>query len=165
MLAMLMAGTALVVLAAAPSSAALSDDDCEAVTNLESGSDSSSRELAVLKAQAEGFANAAKKISDKKLKKALALLADVYEDASKAKNTAAAGLVLLKRAKDFSKSFSTYAKALNECTLRSLSTLSSRVTLPPNVTLPSNVTLPPNVTLPSNITLPPNLTLPSLPRR
>ena len=116
------------VLVAVPAGAALSDDDCETLiagqANTGQSSDNDNQEN--LAAQADAFSDTAADVSDKKVKAALLRLADVYDDASEAKTVAGASLVLSERAKDYAKGYKVYAKALNQCMTRSLSSLPSR---------------------------------------
>jgi hypothetical protein len=98
--------------------AAVSDDDCEVLldsnNSIDSGNSGKS-DLSNLADQADEYNAIADDISDKKLKKGLRQMADVYESASKAKNTTAAGLVIAQKSKQWAKGFKVYGKALNQC--------------------------------------------------
>ena len=97
-----------------------SDSDCEVVTSARSQPSAGDTELENLAGTADSYESTAGDISDKKLKKGLLLLADVYEDASNAKDVKAASTVLVERAKDHAKGYKVYAKALTQCLTRSL---------------------------------------------
>ncbi len=116
------------VLVVPPAGAALSDDDCETLiagqSNTGQSSDNNNQEN--LAAQADAFSDTAADVSDKKVKAALLRLADVYDDASKAKTVAGSSLVLSERAKDYAKGYKVYAKSLNQCMVRGLSSIPGR---------------------------------------
>ncbi len=116
------------VMLVAPAGAAMSEDDCEVLIAGTADANQSSKgsEMETLAAQAEAFADTAADVSDKKVKAGLRRVADVYGDASKAKSVAAAGLVIAERTKDYAKGYKVYAKALNQCMTRSLTSLPSR---------------------------------------
>lgn len=127
--------------------AAISSDDCDALQDIgdEIPSVSSAGNLgkSQLEATSEGMIATAKKIEDKKLKKALNTLGSIYDDASKASlgKVGAVG-VFVKNAKRYGKASVTFSKSLLGC-------------------VTSNITIP---TLPRNITLPGGITIPTLPR-
>jgi hypothetical protein len=100
----------------------VSADDCDVLLGPESIDQSSAgdSDLESLADQADQFEAIADDVSDKKLAKGLRKMAGVYAAASKAKSTAAAGIVIAERSKTWAKGYKVYAKALNRCTLRSL---------------------------------------------
>jgi hypothetical protein len=119
-------GTVLLV---APAGAApLSEDDCETLIagQANSGQSSANDNQENLAAQADAFSDTAADLSDKKVKAALLRLADVYDDASKAKSVAGSSLILSERAKDYAKGYKVYAKSLNQCMVRSLPSVPAR---------------------------------------
>ena len=104
-----------------PAGAAVSDADCEALLEVNVGqSASGGSEVQVLAAQAEELEATADNVSDKKLKKGLLRLADVYTEASEADNTSGASRVIVERAKDWTKGYKVYAKALTDCQMKAL---------------------------------------------
>lgn len=127
--------------------AALSSDDCDALQDIgdEIPDVASAGNLskAQLEATSEGMTETAKKIDDKKLKKALNTLGSIYKNAGRA-NLGEVGAVgvFVKNAKRYGKASVTFSKALLGC-------------------VTSNITIP---TIPSNITLPGGITIPTLPR-
>jgi len=132
-----------------------SEEDCQALRELDDeipDVKSSSSDIFGKKAAAysEGDAATAKKVKDKKLKKALTTLAGFYDDLSDVDNIADALATTVKGGKAYIKANATWAKAFSQCVV-------SQITIP-------SITLPSGVTLPSGITLPNNITLPSIPR-
>jgi len=138
----------------APTASTYSDSDCQALNQLDdeipdvksSGNNFYGKQAA---AAAQGFSATAKKVEDKKLKRALNTIASTYSQLGKADNVAGAIAITLKAGKKYLQASATWGKALASCAL-------SKVTIP-TITLPNNVTLPGGVTIPS-------ITLPTIPR-
>jgi hypothetical protein len=96
------------------------------------------------KAVADGFETTAADIDNKKLRKAMLRLADVYDDLGDAKSAAAAAAVTIRAGKGYLKAIRVWGTASVQC-------ITSTVTIP---TLPSSITLPTGITLPAGITIP-----------
>lgn len=105
------------------SAGAISDDDCATLTdtNLDQGSTTS--DPTGLAAQADGLNATADDISDRKLQKGLRTMAAVYEAASEGENTKAASVIFARQSKKWAKGYKPYAKALNECMMKSVEDL------------------------------------------
>lgn len=140
--ALLIGASALPAGAAAPTK--VSAADCEALGTLGENIDISSGSGIFgkrAKAVADGFAETASDVSDKKLKKALQSMGDFYDALAGADNVLDAGKITVSEGRAYAKALKVFAKAQVSCAKSSL-------TVPPNVTLPSSVTLPSGVTLP-----------------
>jgi hypothetical protein len=154
-------GAACVVVAAllmavwlSPGSASVprgtSQSDCTALETIGDSRGSLSTDPSDVKTLAAAYSDAAKQVSDKKLKNALSTISAIYKSVAAAKTNAGKASVVAKNLKKYASAFGVYSKALVSCAAAS-------VTIPDNITIPSNVTLP-------NITLPSGVTLPTLPR-
>lgn len=136
--------------AVSASVATISQRDCDALLLLpgelpEGGASIKEFDPDAFDSLATGYTTTAKKIQDKKLKKALLTIADVYEEMADQDDLASAIAVTAARTNEFTKALTRLTKATLKCATTSL-------------TIP---TLPRNVTIPS---LPGNVTIPSLPR-
>ena len=135
----------------AVASATYSDEDCEALLNLDDEvPKTGSTDIFGKRAEAigTGFRETADKIDDKKLKKALNTIAAFYDDLGDADNVIGAAKVLAKSGKSYAKATATWGKATASCAVSSVTVPSSLPTISIPITLPGGVTIP-TITLPS----------------
>lgn len=132
--------------AGATSGRAVSPEDCTALAGLSDNIDNSGSTPTIFGKQAaavaDGFAETAGDVEDKKLRKAMNRLAKVYDNLSGAGNAIEAVRVTATNARQYSKAISVFGRATIDCATQ-------QVTLPTDITLPTGVTLPGGVTIPT----------------
>lgn len=113
-----------VALLGVPAAGAISDDDCDVLLSGEnwsqSGADSN---LEALAATAASMHEVAGDIADRGVQKGLRKMAAVYDAASRERTVRAAGVVFARQSKKWASGYKAYAKALNDCQMKSLESI------------------------------------------